>query len=81
MLFSKESLREEEHETVYDKIVDTTRWSICYERVFKHDGKFYMTDYSVGATENQDEHPYEYEGDMIECKEVFPVEKTVTVYE
>lgn len=77
MLFSKESLREEEHETVYEKIVDHTIWSVDYERVFKHDGKFYMTFYSVGA----DESPYEYEGDMIQCDEVFPVEKTVTVYE
>jgi hypothetical protein len=67
-------------ETVCSGIVDTSRWSIHYERVFKYDGKFYRTHYSVGATEQQDERPYEYEDDEIECEEVFPVEKTVTVY-
>jgi len=81
MLFSKESLLDEEHETVVEEIVDHSRWSIHHRRVFKHDGKFYETYYSHGATEYQDESPYEYEGDMIECKEVFPVQKMVTVYE
>lgn len=84
MLFTKEFLLESMDDgtsTVYDKIVDTSRWSVLYERVFKHDGKFYMTEYSVGATESQDESPYEYAPDEIECDEVRAVEKTVTVYE
>lgn len=85
MLFEKQFLLDllddDGDPTVYDKIIDTSRWSIHYERVFKHDGKFYRTYYSVGATESQDESPYEYEPDMIECGEVKPVEKVVIVYE
>jgi len=49
--------------------------------VFETEGKFYETFYSVGATESQEERAYEYEPDDIECKEVFPVEKTIIVYE
>ena len=79
--FAKEDLIEEVHETVYDRIVGSGRWSIHYERVFKHDDRFWMTTYRRGATECQDESPYEYEPDEVECVEVFPVERTVTVYE
>lgn len=68
-------------EIIYTDITDTSRWSIIYESVFKFDGKFYRTYYSVGATESQDERPYDYDDDEIECLEVFPVEKTITVYE
>lgn len=57
------------------------RWSVDHWGVFAHEGKFYRTTYSVGATEQQDESPYEYEDDMIECPEVVPVSKTITVYE
>lgn len=71
-------------ESVQKEIVDTSRWSIMYEQVFSvtQDGvtKFYSTGWSEGATENQDESPYEYEDDEIECTEVVPVEKTITVY-
>jgi len=81
MKFNKDDLRFEKHETVYDKIIGKGRWSVHYERVFKHDGKFYATTYQMGATEGQDERPYEYDDDEVECKEVFPVEKTITVYE
>ena len=55
--------------TIVDKIIDTTRWSIVHEIVFEDDGKFYMTTYSEGATEMQDERPWEYE-DEIKCTEV-----------
>jgi hypothetical protein len=64
-----------------DDVSHKTRWSLCYRMVFKHEDKFYVTRYSIGATESQDESPYEYEDDEIECKEVFPKEVTVTVYE
>lgn len=70
---------------VQKEVVDTSRWSIIYEQVFsvtKNDEtKYYKTSWSEGATENQDESPYEYEEDMIEVSEVFPVEKTIIVYE
>ena len=70
---------------VQKEVVNTGRWSIIYEQVFsvtKNDEtKYYKTGWSEGATENQDESPYEYEEDMIEVSEVFPVEKTIVVYE
>jgi hypothetical protein len=66
---------------VEDVILDTTRWSIVSKLTFKFEDKFYQTTYSKGATECQDESPFEYEDDEIECKEVFPVVKTITVYE
>lgn len=40
-----------------------------HEIVFKDNGKFYSTTYSVGATEMQDESPWEYERE-VECIEV-----------
>ena len=49
--------------------------------VFKFDGKFYITSYGRAATECQDEQPYEYDEDDIECQEVFPKQKLITVYE
>jgi len=81
MKFSKEFLRDMEGETITDEVTDTSRWSIHHERVFKHEGKFYVTYYSRGATECQEESPYQYENDdEIECPEVEPVEKVTTVY-
>lgn len=57
---------------VDSKIEDIGRWSIFYKVVFldDRDGKYYTSKYSVGATEHQEERPYEYESDIISCKEV-----------
>lgn len=68
---------------VYNDLIDTSRWSNIHEVVFEDltTGKFWRSTYSVGATECQDERPYEYEGDEIELKQVFKKEKTITVYE
>ena len=46
------------------------RWSIFKSGIFEHKptGKFYEFAWSVGATEMQDEQPFEFE------KEVIPVE-------
>ena len=63
------------------EIYDTSRWSIIYRAIFSYDGKFYETIYSQGATEHQEESPYEYEPDMIDCDEVVPVTKTIVAYE
>lgn len=81
MKFNKEFLQEMEGKTISDEIIDTSRWSTFHRRVFEHEGKYYETMYSHGSTEQQDESPYEYEGEEIECKEVFKKEKTVIVYE
>lgn len=81
MKFSREFLQEMKGKTISDRITGHRRWSIDHERIFENDGKFYKTNYSVGATESQDESPYENSPDEIECSEVRSVEKTVTVYE
>jgi hypothetical protein len=64
------------YSAIHDEIFDTNRWSILHRCVFEMDGKFWLTDYSEGATEMQDESPWEYE-DEVECVEV--EEKEVTV--
>ena len=67
--------------TIEDKIVGTRRWSIEYEIVVqrKSDGKYFKDGYSRGATESQDERPYEYSEPNF--TEVFPVTKTYIDYE
>lgn len=71
----------DDFEKVETNIVDVTRWSVVYENIYKQksNGKFFRTSYSVGATESQDEQPYEYVKEAV-FTEVFPVEKLVTVY-
>lgn len=66
-------------ELIHDRIVDTRRWSIDHEVIVKHDGRFYRDTYSEGATEMQDESPWEYSEPNF--REVFPVERTIIVYE
>ena len=70
----------EDTEVILDKIYDTSRWSIRSELVFKFENKFYHTCYSRGATEQQDESPWEYDGEDIECSEVKPVEVITVEY-
>lgn len=65
---------------VQDRIINNSRWSIIHEIVFFHDGKFYRSTYSVGATEIQDERPWEYT-DEVDCVEVHQVEKLVKVWQ
>lgn len=71
----------ETYKQISDEITDTSRWSVHHYMVFEFDGRFYGTSYSVGATEHQDERPYEYEPDMVGCHELVPVEKTIISYE
>lgn len=86
MEFPKEVMQEliwddaEGMELIENEIIDTTRWSIVHRIVFKVEGSYYSTCYSEGATECQDESPFEYDGDMIECDEVFPTEVTRIEY-
>ena len=85
-IFKKEDLLEmldEESENLHlirDEIYDTGRWTIYHAIIFKEGDQFYHTTYGVGATEQQDEYPWEYEKE-VRCVEVFPevVEKTVFV--
>ncbi len=84
MKFSKEFMKGvlygDTEGLISDEITDTGRWSVHHSIIFKHDDKFYRAHYSVGATEQQDERPWEYDKE-VECTEVRPVEKTVIVYE
>lgn len=63
-----------------NEICETTRWSIVYDLVFEYEGKNYLTCYSVGATESQDESPWEYD-DEVECTEVEEKQVMVTSWE
>ncbi|MOA27577.1 hypothetical protein D3C78_1484610 [compost metagenome] len=88
--FSKEFLQgllwrdydPDKYEVVYNELCDRSRWAVSYEQVFKDKvaNKYYITYYSEGATESQEERPYEYDDDEIDCEEVAPVEVVVTQY-
>ena len=67
---------------VENDIIDTSRWSEIYNFTVhdKETNKYYNTIYSCGATECQDEGPWEYEGDLIDVIEVEPKEVTVIRY-
>lgn len=54
---------------IKDEVTVTSRWSISHRIIFEYEGKFYKTYYSVGATEMQDESPWECENE-VECIEV-----------
>lgn len=82
MKFEKEFLIDEldlPYSAIEDKVIDNSRWSIQHEIVFEHEGKFYRTYYSVGATESQDERPWEYD-DEVECTEVVQQEVTIMAW-
>ncbi len=72
-----------DHETgkiIEDTILENDRWSILHEIVFSLNGTHYTTTYRVGATEQQDESPWEYDPEDIACVEVHQVEKIVKVW-
>lgn len=86
MKFKKEFLQDvvnddySEAEIIKNEVCETSRWSVHYECIFKYKDAFYATYYARGATEMQDEQPYEFDEDEIECYEVVPVEKTIIDY-
>lgn len=75
-LFKKQELLDilweddEDSEIILDKQVDTSRWSAHHRFIFKKDGKLWETMYSRGLSESQDESPFEFAPDEIECVEV-----------
>lgn len=82
MLFSKEFLSYQDWDkTIETKIISHGRWTVSYEVIFEHKGHAYLTRYTVGATEYQDQGPYEYKPDMIECPEMVRVRKMMDVWE
>jgi len=70
-----------DYDVIEDKIYTTSRWSEHYRAVVRRnkDGKFFQSKYSVGSTEYQDNRAYDDDEPVF--TEVFPVEKTITVYE
>lgn len=64
---------------ISDTIYETSRWSVLHELIFEYEGKIYRTGYSEGATEMQDESPFEYDT-TVECDEVEAREVLVTQY-
>jgi len=87
MKFTKEFLLNvledynDEADKISCKIIGHRRWSIDNLLIFKYQEKYYQVAYSYGSTECQDESPFEYADNEIECTEVRPVQKTITVYE
>jgi hypothetical protein len=66
---------------VSEEMINHSRWAVGYHVILQreNDGKFFSSSYEVGATESQDQSPYEYDDPIF--TEVFPVEKTIIVYE
>ncbi len=65
-------------ELIEREMVDKRRWDVTSEITFSRDGAFWRGAYDEPATECQEGQEYD---DFVECDEVFPVQKTVTVYE
>lgn len=65
---------------ISDEVTDNSRWSIYHDLFFTYEGKTYRTGYSIGATEMQDEFPWEYDSE-VECIEVHKVQRLVDVWE
>lgn len=87
MEFDTEILKElvfggsaEGFEVISEDIVETDRWSILYLMIFKTDNRYFSSYFRRGATEYQDESPYDGEGDKVRCIEVFPTEVKVIKY-
>ena len=71
----------EDWKEIESKIVDNSRWSIHHQGIFQHisTGKYYGFYWSTGATEYQDERPFEYDKE-IEVIEVHQVPEVVQVW-
>jgi hypothetical protein len=70
--------------TLEDEVMeDTSRWEIEYSRVFQHvpTGKYYQVYYRMGATEMQENMPFECDSFPLRPQQVRKVEKTVEVWE
>lgn len=63
-----------------DELTDVSRWSTHHCLVVEKDGVCYAANYHQGATEYQDELPFEDQEPVI-FREVVPVIKQVTFYE
>jgi len=73
-------LLDDQVEIIKDEIYETSRWSEHHMCVFKYNNSYYVTYYSQGTTEMQEEYPYEDDPDEIECDEVFLKTKEIEVF-
>lgn len=86
MLFNKKDLQDMVYDDskVLEKIEETitghTRWSVLYSCIFKYYDKYYTTGYSKGATEYQDEQPFEYASEKVRCNEVIQKEVLTKIW-
>ncbi len=80
MEFSREFLEEElaSKDIVESACTGHRRWYSNHRTIFRHEGKFYEFLHDRPLTELQER---DGEADPVECREVWPVEKTVTIYE
>jgi hypothetical protein len=60
-----EGNEEEDIEVISNEVIDNTRWSIVKELLVRIKDKFYRTHYFRGATEYQDEGPWEHENEIV----------------
>jgi hypothetical protein len=65
-----------------DSLMDNSRWSLVYNLIFTEldTDETYQTTYRTGATEWQDECPFEYDEDTIECEEMKRETRTFEVW-
>jgi hypothetical protein len=64
-----QSILEEKSAVISDTISGVGRWTVNHTLIFSYNNKLYRTYYRVGATEMQDERPFEYDT-TITCQEV-----------
>lgn len=73
-------LEGDEGEIISDEITDHSRWSVSHTLIWKRNNhEVYSCYYSIGATEYQDESPWEYEKE-VECYPMRLVTKTIEVW-
>ena len=65
---------------VRDTIVEHNRWTVRHELIFKEGDKIFRAHYHVGATEYQEEHPWEHE-DPVKVVEVKAVSISTIEYQ
>lgn len=82
MIFQKVFLEDiiEGHNIIEDKPIAHTRWAVRHRAIFQYEDKFYVLSYEVPATEYQEWDPFNGEKE-VDCQEVKPIQKTITVYE
>lgn len=62
-------LLEDEDAIVRNRIIDHRRWTVTHEIIFHKEDKLYRLTYRVGATEMQDETPFDGKKEVT-CQEV-----------